>query len=737
MNQIQVDLKYCYGINRMNYKFDFNTNNVCVIYAPNGTMKTSFSKTFRDIMHNAKSLDKIYPERDTIREVHKSDNTSLEPSEVLVFESYNSNYESEHVSNLIVNKELKKEYDEINNELNKNKASLLNEISKLSGLTLKKGLEEQITKDFGFDNNSFFDCLIQIMDNYSQTNIDYSRYHYIDLVNEKVETLLKDKNMISLIKEYIDKYNEILESSTLFKKGVFNHNNANSISEALDKNGYFKAGFKLEIDQEGRILHITDKKQLDDLIITNKKIVLNNPDLIKRFDKIDSNLNKNKELKLFKDILEKDPEIILDLNDIQLLKRKIWTSYIKNNDVIKKQCLELIRDYNNSKEKIKKIIEQAKKESSLWDEVVDTFNNRFVIPFTVYIENQADVILNDIRPSLKFKYKDERMVDKSQLLEVLSRGEQRAFYIMNIIFELMGIKNDNMERLLIFDDIADSFDYRNKYAIVEYLKDIAEDKKLKIIILTHNFDFYRTVSNRINAKSLMTIKSNEEIRIENGHYKKDIFKIWKDNFFKKEKIFIASIPFIRNIAEYIRGNKSEEYKVLTSLLHIKQNTKELLVSDVESIYRTIWNTNNSFTIRNEPVYKIIIDQANTLSEIDEEYLCLENKIILSIAIRLVAEEFMIFKINNDNFVNSLDGNQTAKLFIKYKELFCGELENIKTLENVNLITPENIHLNSFMYEPILDISEDHLRKLYKEVKALLSIQSLEAPYEAAISSDNE
>lgn len=31
------------------------------------------------------------------------------------------------------------------------------------------------------------------------------------------------------------------------------------------------------------------------------------------------------------------------------------------------------------------------------------------------------------------------------------------------------------------------------------------------------------------------------------------------------------------------------------------------------------------------------------------------------------------------------------------------------------MTPENIHLNSFMYEPILDMSDGNLRKLYGEV----------------------
>ena len=41
------------------------------------------------------------------------------------------------------------------------------------------------------------------------------------------------------------------------------------------------------------------------------------------------------------------------------------------------------------------------------------------------------------------------------------------------------------------------------------------------------------------------------------------------------------------------------------------------------------------------------------------------------------------------------------------------------MDKVVLMTPENIHINSFMYEPILDMSDEHLRKVYEEVGALL------------------
>lgn len=95
----------------------------------------------------------------------------------------------------------------------------------------------------------------------------------------------------------------------------------------------------------------------------------------------------------------------------------------------------------------------------------------------------------------------------------------------------------------------------------------------------------------------------------------------------------------------------------------------------------------------------------------------ENKIVLSIAIRITAEKFMISKIKDDKFAAGIEANQTSELFNKFKDKF-GENGASKTLSRVLLMTPESIHLNSFMYEPILDMSDGHLRTLLEQVRAL-------------------
>lgn len=83
------------------------------------------------------------------------------------------------------------------------------------------------------------------------------------------------------------------------------------------------------------------------------------------------------------------------------------------------------------------------------------------------------------------------------MLETLSQGEKRALYILNVLFEIEAKKNAGAPVLIVIDDIADSFDYKNKYAIVEYLRDIAQVSHFYLFILTHNFDFHRIVGGRI------------------------------------------------------------------------------------------------------------------------------------------------------------------------------------------------------------------------------------------------
>ncbi|MNT04399.1 hypothetical protein D3C72_1389750 [compost metagenome] len=172
------------------------------------------------------------------------------------------------------------------------------------------------------------------------------------------------------------------------------------------------------------------------------------------------------------------------------------------------------------------------------------------------------------------------------------------------------------------------------------------------------------------------------------------------------------------MAEYC--GLDDEFLKLTSLLHVKEDTETMTLDDLCTIYKKILADRQQLTLI--PKEKLVIDLINEEAEVafnaQEEAVELEGKIVLSIAIRLLAERHMIEAINNFPFVNAIRENQTIKLLQEYKRLGLGRAEDVLVLEQVNLMTPENIHLNSFMYEPILDLGIAHLKALYSEVKSL-------------------
>jgi hypothetical protein len=291
---------------------------------------------------------------------------------------------------------------------------------------------------------------------------------------------------------------------------------------------------------------------------------------------------------------------------------------------------------------------------------------------------------------------------------------------LNIIFEVEARRKAKQETLFVIDDVADSFDYKNKYAIIQYLKDISEQPYFKQIILTHNFDFFRTIQSRFVNYShcLMASKSSAGLSLNPAVGIKNVFvNDWKPHFFDDPRKKIASIPFIRNLIEYTRGDGDADFIKLTSLLHWRDDTAGLLESELDSIYNRVFGTKGGSANGKRPVVDIIQNEAGSCVGAGEG-VNFENKIVMSIGIRIAAEQFMVSKIRDAAFVRAISANQTQVLMAKFEQMFATEVEAVNTLHRVVLMTPENIHLNSFMYEPILDMSDEHLRKLYTDVLAL-------------------
>jgi hypothetical protein len=722
MEKLKVEIKNCYGINSLVNEFDFTNNkSTQVIYAPNGVMKTSFANVFDDYSKGIESKDLIYPMKESVRKIQDEFGEDINPESIFVIRHYDQFFKSNRMSTLLVKQDLREQYEKIHEKIDFEKEKLIQVLKSASGL--RSNIEEEICESFSGGSNN----ILQVLDSIEEwvnddTEPQFSHIIYSKVFNEKVVPFLETGDIKNQIKEYIEKYDELISNSSLFKKG-FNHYNATTVHKNLKENGFFQAKHTINLNVNGVKKEITNHNELLKLINEAKAEILNDTTLQTIFENIDKRIS-NAQLREFREYLFENQDILTELADLNAFKQKLWISYLKVN---KNVYMTLLAEYRKGQKEIKEIIEKAKKEETDWERVIEIFNRRFYVPYRLGIKNKEDTVLKDVAPSVVYYFEEcHENVEEDLLLRVLSQGEKRTLYLLNIIFEIESRKKQGVKTLFIVDDIADSFDYKNKYAIVEYLKEVSEHKDFYSIILTHNFDFFRTVQERISGNSkymgsYMAIKENDCIRLEKLKYRyiSNPLKNWKTDLTDNVKL-IASVTFARNIAEYIGDN--ENFNKLTSILHMKETTKKLTIRDLQEIYKSIFRDLDDLELDNcdEKLYDIIFDVANKIVDSETESVAnLENKVVLSIAIRLNAELYMINKINDEEFVSKINKNQTGVLFGKFKELYPDDLKSIEILEKVNIMTPENIHLNSFMFEPILDISDYHLKQLYREILQLL------------------
>ncbi len=728
MDSLSIILENCYGIGTFNGTFDFSESNSNLIYAPNGVMKTSLARTFLRLSEGKKPEDLVF-KRESSFDI-KINGVDIAKEDILVIEPFDPEFESQNISTLLVNKEKKAVYDKIYKDIITAKKKLIAELNKVSKVPREK-LEETMISDIG--SSDFFEA-IRFLQKSGLGNTNYSQLVYLKIFDPKVLALLAEDNIKAGIVDYTARYNELIKSSPLFMQSGFNPVKADTVLASLKKEMFFEAQHKLLLN--GKSDPISNHADLEKMFEKEKEEILGDGNLKAISQKISKGVVS---VKSFQDILETHPEISAELNDLDNFKKVIWSSYYLANRELFDLLLSL---FDKGKAELATIEAEAQTEKTLWHEAKRVFKERFHIDFSIDIENQTNAILGTDEPNIVFTFNnnnnngDEPKIkfNRGQLnsLDFLSVGERRAMYLLYVIFEFKARKARGKSTLIIIDDIADSFDYKNKYAIIEYLKELSDDGLFGLLVLTHNFDFYRTFQSRILGErhkrkhSFIAQKESGNISLLGGgdNFITSPFDYWKNNFGENKQIIVSMIPFVRNLVEYKDGKRGDNYSNLTSLLHMKPNTKTFTLSCLEKIISsTIKGLKLSENIdKTLLVIDFIYDTAelviqNLNNSADE--IRLENKVALSIAIRLKAEEFMLSKVIDQT---KIDGPQTGVLFdrLSNENKDKGvEFKMVKSvLSQVVLMTPENIHINSFMYEPLMDMSNHHLISLYKDIKKL-------------------
>lgn len=697
------EMKNAYGIE--NLSVNYNDDKILyqsLIYSRNGTFKTSFSKTLNNLTKgNIEDIrDRLTDKPASIKiEFIKEDGTTTENDyekrfivfsrEVMEDSNTGISNHNQELSLLTIDKESKDKLNELMTKSTEKIKDSLKDKLKKAGLNVDRSISLLTNKEF--DNLDINDLQIIVEQVDKVEECDISKINLKNLFQKAYDPIDGEK-FKEAANSYVEIFNKRLNEELFDEE--FNDSNCLVFLDGIKKNNYLS-----EEKKRGIILKGIEYYKYDDIekvfkeaiknIAEDSSVLAANRELIKAMG---TSVEAKKLQKQFND----DPLLI---NQLALGKTTIIKIALKQQGFETDQFKELIRV---TKEEYSKIIDEAKDKKSDFENAIDIYKNRFKPIFDVSISNRTESLLGEKVPILCFRHernKDKEM-SETEIKSILSSGEKTALNIISFIVEYEANKTDSP--IIILDDIVETFDYANRHAFIEYINDLVKEN-VSVIILTHNYEFYRTLKSRIpNLDNLVAYSNKGKVYIEeNRKINVDIEKVFEINNINQ---FIYAIPYMREIKTMLK----EDTTILDNCLHYKRETKNLVISSITREFPQISFNDNQNDNYLSLLYELA-DKVNTSNPYD-----IIPKTILSIACRLKIEE----KIIGDNFelINDIESNQTAQLKDIYGDILTTKVLNL--IEKVQISTPEFIHCNSFMYEPLIDIEGTYLLELYKEIKDL-------------------
>ncbi len=670
-----------------------------LIYSKNGTFKTSFSKMLYELNRNNidNIFDRLTEEKANINiSLLEDKNESFDLSDKFIIfsrEIYDNSskqltaYETE-LESLTLNKE-DSEYigqliTEGTNELKDSVESYLKDIK----IDFEKLLELITDK-----NKGYLDRVIELLETLMNTqDQDISEINMRKLFQKAYDIIEQPE-----FKEKISNYISVLEKKVnleLFDNS-FNEVNCFSFIENLAKTNYLNKEKQRGIFIKGNIYYNID--EIQKIFKDEVEKISKDPEIIEQSKEITKTIGKSKEAEILKKSLQENPLLVkqLSLGRIGILK-----VYLRHSNINFNYWLDIAK---SAKKELKRVLLNAKNKKTKFEKAISIYKERFHPVFDIKIINKEESLLGLEFPTIAFFHNrcSSKEIEEGNLNNILSSGEKTTLNILKFIVEYETIKQN--KPFIILDDIVETFDYSNRYGFIEYINDLVKGDN-PIIVLTHNFEFFNNVSKRIKniRKSVAISDNNGFVTIQvDKKISKNIETILKCNT-KYE--FIAAIPYLREAKKILDENTD----ILNSCLHYKHNTMKIKIKDLIPYFPH----NNLCLDENKFYFEELTSIANDMHNFDN--FDIVKKTVLAIACRLTIEK----KIIGDKYeiVENVNSNQTVYLLDNYAKKLTSTARSC--LEEVQLSTPEFIHGNAFMYEPLIDIDGKYLEDLYRKIYSL-------------------
>lgn len=708
MHGIQIrKLKNAFGIKELNVNTDHNILDCNLIYAANGVFKTSFSKTLDNLINDERVYDRItntdleydiFIDGKPINSINLKDKVVVFNNQLMKEENLNDL--SEEIGHLAVINELKDRISRIHKQLK----------------VIDQTISQMITS-IGYPEN-VIDLLID--DENAANDLEKTK----SLIN-----FILSANIISDEKpsDYMQNITSNAYAKIDNKKVRDSANEVKIFIENQQKETIFDDNFTVFAATE----FLASLKQTSFINVNKRRGIILGNELYLSYEKFEGDLQQKiqeimgseitkKKLEELKKIIGKKSKdekrlgtaIFKDVNIVNMMahSRREWiASDLKHN--FNTDLSKLGEETEELQNEITKLAVSAESMVSEFEKAVAIYEDRFNPIFSIKIDNKKLASLGIELPNFVFSHKNTPTVDIDEMAleNVLSDGEQTAYNTLKFIVMYERIKSN--KPIVVLDDVVDSFDYGNKYAFIEYIIDMVNDDQANLLVLTNNFDFFRNVKLRVKKLKPLIATINKTRQVITLSKADDLFFDTTSVFkMDNERKVLLALPFAREIGQYQGCNKD-----YLNYFHIKANTDQLSFGDLITLIKN--NIKNSIICSEklkkpcnylEKVYSIcseIIEEDN-MSNFD-----ISSKIILSLGIRLKLEQILIRR--DMSILDSIKGCQTRELFKKRKPLLSNDF--IRVSQRILVSTPEFVHINAFMYEPLIDIPKECLTNLFNRL----------------------
>ena len=390
-------------------------------------------------------------------------------------------------------------------------------------------------------------------------------------------------------------------------------------------------------------------------------------------------------------------------------RENILFSHLKRNNTVDLEAV--VEELDTVELKETALREKAVKRTTEFDIAIDEYIKRFRPVIRIKIENRTTSLFDEEYPHLVFSHDDkpDEYHEENKIRGLLSSGQKTALDIIRFIVAYKRIEQKHP--IVILDDIVETFDYRNRAAFIQYIDDINKAGSC-VIVLTHNYEFYRTLKKSVNlVASVAKVENDRVIITKDSNIDIDFCNLLN---VKDEKGLFYALPFIRELCLF-DSKSSPDF--LVNCFHYKEDSGGLtirkLLGHIKS--RIDWFGESLTEEVLDKTYLEVLSEVIARIKIDTiDFYDAKKKIVLAIGCRIFLEQKVIGE--DLSRISGITINQTRKLLERHKKSL--SLKSIDLLERTLLFTPEFVHVNSFMYEPLIDIPPDYLIELYEEIDSL-------------------